>query len=92
MAEKTVHMKQKFDTIDDLENQCNFIEVNTPGGKLKSLKAVGEAAEHITDGVFERQTGAAFGAGNLKFKEDSTSNDNAWIQGKRTKVSFKRPS
>lgn len=93
MTETTIPIRKIFNTIEDVENECNFIELVFPG-IIKSLKADGSAEKHVTQGVFDRLSSKEFmkmkdKLGNLTFKLDDTGTNTVWIKGKITKVSFK---
>lgn len=94
MTTVPVKIPNIFKTIKDVENQCNFIELVLPGFIL-GLEAVGEKAEHLTQGSFDRMTSDEFlehidELGKLKFNLDSGGTNTVWINGVRIKVSFTR--
>jgi hypothetical protein len=92
-TKKVIPMSEKFTSVADLQNECNFTERDLPGF-LKSLEASGDAAAHVTKGTFDKLSLAEFKKekdklGKLKFKLDADGTDTAWINGKKEKVSFK---
>lgn len=94
MTEVTVKIPNIFKTIEDVENQCNFIELVLPGFLL-SLEAVGDKDKHLTQGQFNRMTSEEFlknkdELGKLKFKLDNGGTNTVWINGVKIKVSFTR--
>jgi hypothetical protein len=91
MTETKIPISKIFTTIEDVQNECNFIELVLPG-KLKSLNTIGGANSHITEGVFDRYTSDEFLAnhgklGKLVFTTGGTSS--AWINGLDIKITFK---
>jgi hypothetical protein len=94
MTEVPVPISKIFTSVDDVENQCNFIELVLPG-KLKKLTAIGEAAAHKNEGIYDRMTSDEFlehkdELGKLKFKADNGGTNTVWINGIKIKVSFTR--
>lgn len=92
MTEVTVPISNVFKTVQDVQNQCNFIELVLPG-KLKSISAVGDKDNHKNEGIFDRMTSDEFLAhkdelGKLTFKLDNGGTNTAWINGEIIKVSF----
>lgn len=93
MIKVTLPIDKIFKTVEDVKNQCNFIELVLPG-HLKSLEAVGTADKHITNGTFDRLSSEEFlkvkdSLGNLDVTLDDGGTNTAWINNVKIKVSFK---
>ena len=90
MSVRKANTTKNFKTVDEVENTFNFKETVIEGGKLLTVEAVGQAAEHKTVGTYNETLGDPFGPGTWKFKLDNGGTNTAWINGVKIKISFSK--
>jgi hypothetical protein len=87
MATKERRYNSTMQSVQALEDRCNFDELNIPG-KLKSLEAAKDTAGvKVTVAIYDKMD-KPVGVGNLKIKADNAGKNSAWILTVNTKVSI----